>query len=127
MSRIYLPSSGSHDWQWLLAQPGKHWKHGASAMALADAWEHADGWPSTVADALRDDAELAEVELLLALPEHHVPLPGGSRASQTDLFVLARIRSGELVAMAVEGKAEEPFGDHAVEDWRSKEGAGRQE
>src|SRR5256885_2125558 len=36
MTSIYLPSSGPHDWQWLLAKPGLHWKHGASAMGLAD-------------------------------------------------------------------------------------------
>ena len=41
--KIYLPTTGSHDWQWLLANPGLHWKHEASAMALADAWEDAEG------------------------------------------------------------------------------------
>ena len=106
---IYLPSTGSHDWQWLLASPGTHWKHGASAMALADAWEHADGWPAAVEPTLASDPELSELEPLLALPEHAVPLPGGSRPSQTDLFVLARRPDEQLVAIAVEGKAEEPF------------------
>src|SRR4051794_28318199 len=114
MSRVYVPTTGPHEWQWLLASPGKHWKHGFSAMALADAWEHADGWPAPVASALASDPDLAKLELLLALPEHEVPLPGGSRASQTDLFVLARRPTQGLVTIAVEGKAEEPFGDQTV-------------
>ena len=59
-------------------------------MALADAWEHADRWPQPVAAALATDGDLTELELLLALPEHKVPLPGGAASSQTDLFVLAR-------------------------------------
>ena len=90
MTRIYLPTLGPHDWQWLLAKPGLHWKHGASAMALADAWKHADSWPQPVADALACDDQLADLELLVAFPEHQVPLPGGSTASQSDLLVLAR-------------------------------------
>jgi hypothetical protein len=124
MSHIYLPTGGSHDWQWLLASPGRHWKHGASAMALADAWEYAKPWPAPVAAALNNDPELRDLELLVALPEHEVPLPGGVRPSQTDLFVVARASSG-LVTIAVEGKAAEPFGDHTVSEWRAHDSAGR--
>jgi hypothetical protein len=124
MARVYLPTAGAHDWQWLLARPHTHWKHGASAMALADAWEHADPWPSAVAAALGTDPDLAGLELLLPLPEHTVSLPGGARASQTDLFVLARTET-DVVAIAVEGKAEEPFGDQTVAEWRTEASTGR--
>jgi hypothetical protein len=41
---------------------------------------------------------------------------GGGHASQTDLFVLARTRSGDLVTIAVEGKVDEKF-DELVRDW----------
>lgn len=51
-----------------------------------------------------------ELELLLAIPEYQVRLPGGGRASQNDLFVLARARDNQLVAIMVEGKVAEPFG-----------------
>src|SRR3954471_8644186 len=98
MTSIYLPSSGPHDWQWLLAKPGLHWKHGASAMALADSWEAAETWPTEVAEAL-DAPGLRNLEPLVALPEHQVPLPGGQRASQTDLFVLARRPDARLVSL----------------------------
>jgi hypothetical protein len=126
MPAIYVPSSGPHDWQWLLAKPGLHWKHGRSAMALADAWEAAANWPVEVGAAL-DAAGFRGLEPLLALPEHQVPLPGGSTASQTDLFVLARRPQGSLVSLAVEGKVDEPFGEQTVAEWRSDGSAGKQE
>jgi HD domain len=125
MSSIYLPTTGSSDWQWLLARPDIHWKYGASAMALADAWEQAGGWPEPVAAALATDPDLSDLELLFAVPEHEVPLPGGSTASQTDLFVLARCPDGDLVTIAVEGKVEERFGDQTVSEWRASESKGR--
>jgi hypothetical protein len=92
-------------------------------MALADAWEHADPWPPAVAAVLDADPDLAGLELLLALPEHTVSLPGGARASQTDLFVLARTEH-DVVAIAVEGKAKEPFGNQTVEEWRRNRARG---
>src|SRR5690349_14746491 len=114
MTRIYVPSHGPSDWRWLLAKPGLHWRHGASAKALADAWEAGDPWPPEVR------AAVGELELLLALPEHQTPLPGGARASQTDLLVLARRPAGPQVVIAVEGKVAEPFGDHTVAEWRTQ-------
>jgi hypothetical protein len=66
-----------------------------------------------VASAL-SAAGLGDLEFLVGLPEHSTPLPGGRTASQTDLFVLARRGTGSLVAIAVEGKALEPFGEHTV-------------
>jgi hypothetical protein len=94
-------------------------------MALADAWEHASGWPSSVEAALAQSSDLQDLELLLALPEHEVPLPGGRRPSQTDLFVLSRLPIGELVTIAVEGKAEESFGDQTVAEWLDGASDGR--
>ena len=43
-----------------------------------------------------------------------MPLPGGRRESQTDVFVLAR-RARGLVAIAVEGKVDEAFGPTVAE------------
>jgi HD domain len=127
LNHVYLPSTGAHEWQWLLADPARHWKYGHSAMALADTWEHADGWPEPVKHAFTADPDLAQCELLLALPEHQVPLPGGRAASQTDLFLLGRTPADELVAVAVEGKAGEPFGEETVDQWRAHGGDGRRE
>jgi hypothetical protein len=124
MTSFYLPSSGPDTWQWLLARPALHWKHGASAMSVAYSWENANGWPPRVSAALATDLDLRELELLLAIPEHQVPLPGGGTASQTDLFVLARSPS-DLVAIAVEGKVNEPFGDQTVSEWRLEGSPGK--
>jgi hypothetical protein len=62
--------------------------------------------------------------MLLALPEHQVPLPGGGRPSQNDLWVLARSQTG-LISMAVEGKVSEPFGP-TVGEWLVNASAGKQ-
>ncbi len=56
----------------LLADPETRWKPGFSAMAAAQSWEAADSLPAEVAEILGPDAEL-----LLAIPEHRVSLPGG--------------------------------------------------
>ncbi len=126
MNRIYLPSTSASDWQQLLADPDLHWKRGFSARTLAHCWQEAGdaGWPGSVAQALHE-AKL-QLELLLALPEYQVPLPGGARSSQTDLFALARDRqSGKLTAIAIEGKVSETFGP-LVGEWRGGGESGKQ-
>lgn len=113
MSKIYVPATGLASWQGLLADPVKHWRTGYSAKALAACWDAADGFPPEVARALHES--FGDINVLLAIPEHQVPLPGGSRPSQNDLFVLAGNTDG-LVALAVEGKVSEPF-DKTVVEW----------
>jgi hypothetical protein len=63
----------------------------------------------------------ADAELVLAIPEHRVALTGGSRASQTDLFALARSGS-DLISIAVEGKVAEAF-DTTVGEWLDRRAA----
>jgi hypothetical protein len=60
---------------------------------------------------------LVNLTSVLAVPEFKVPLPGGSRASQNDLFVLARSSAGTVCIM-VEGKVNEPFGP-TLDEWRA--------
>lgn len=93
-------------------------------MALAQSWESAKGFPPEIASAIRDaDApELANAELLLGIPEYEVALPGGERASQTDLMAFARTGAG-LVVLAIEGKVDEEFGP-TVDAKRSEKSAG---
>lgn len=54
-------------------------------------------------------------ELLVALPEHKVPLAGGQRNSQSDVFALIRFGE-ETCAATIEGKVNEPFGP-TVGEW----------
>lgn len=115
---IYLPSPGAHGWQRLLADPELHWKTGYSARTLAHSWEAARGLPAEVDEALGGGCEL-----LLAIPEHKVALPGGGAASQCDVFALAR-RAGSTIAIAVEGKVEESFGP-LLSEWQATPSQGK--
>ena len=124
MSLVYVPTRGPEDWRALLADPEKHWRAGYSAMALARCWEAAAGLPPEIASMFAPVGD--RPELLLAIPEHKVPLPGSARgASQNDLFAL--IRAGDAtLAVAVEGKVDEPF-DRLLGDWLVDASPGKRE
>lgn len=95
VGRILWFTSGPEDWKKLLASE-KHWRTGYSAKTLAYCWEKADGFPPEVATALEtaDEPALRDLTPVLAIPEFKVPLPGGVRSSQNDLFVLAHAARG---------------------------------
>ena len=125
MKRIVVPTQSAEDWRRLLAKPDLHWKPGYSAMTLAQSWESAH--PSAPPEVLAtldtaDDPRLHDLSVVLAIPEWQVDLPGGTRPSQTDLLVLMRGATG-LVAVAVEGKVDEPLGP-TVGDKRREASAG---
>lgn len=123
MSKIYIPASSAEQWAQFLAEPVKHWRKGYSARTLAYSWQEAADFPSEVVVVLSQ--AFPDLELLLAFPEHQVPLPGGSRPSQNDIWVLARSQ-GELISIAVEGKVSEPFGP-TVREWQSESSPGKSE
>lgn len=123
MSKIYIPAKNADDWSKFLADPEKQWRTGYSARTLAYSWQEADGFPAEVGKVLT--AQFPAMELLLALPEHKVPLPGGSRQSQTDLWLLAKFQ-GSLVSVAVEGKVSEAFGP-TIQEWQPESSAGKTE
>ena len=118
MSKILVPSRGPSDWQSLLVDPAKHWRAGFSAMAAARAWEAAKGLPPEFEPILGPGAEL-----ILAIPEHKVPLPGGRRDSQCDVFALVRSNC-RVVALAVEAKVNETF-DKTIGKWLADASAGK--
>ena len=120
MNKILIPTVGPESWRQFLADPEKQWKRGYSAMATALSWEAAQGVPAEIERLLG-----GEVELLLAIPEHKVPLPGGKRDSQCDVFCLLRQRD-QTIAAAVEAKVREPFGP-TVEEWLNNASAGKRE
>lgn len=81
-------------------------------MSAAVSWEAAhDQLPPEIQACLESSgaAELRSLELLLAVPEWEVPLPGGETSSHTDVLAVARNEVG-LVAVAVEAKVDEEFG-----------------
>ncbi len=122
---FYIPADSQEAWRSQLADPVLHWKTGFSAKCLATSWLSAHGIPPKVRkvlDASGHDA-LHDVKGLLCFPEYKVDLPGGSRASQSDIFALAKGTNG-LIAIIVEGKCKEPFGE-LVADWISHETKGK--
>ncbi len=121
MSKIYIPTSSAEQWAQFLAEPVKHWRQGYSARTLAYSWQDAGGFPLEVEAVLK--TQFPSAELLLALPEHQVPLPGGSHPSQNDIWVLAR-SEGKLISIAVEGKVSEPFGP-TVHEWQAESSPGK--
>jgi len=124
MSRFFVTPDDPEGWKEGLASP-THWRAGYSAHSLAYTWHRADGFPPRVEDALAK-SDLGRLELVAGIPEYKVALPGGNTASQTDLFVLARTSDGRRkVAIAVEGKAEEEFGDSTVVEWRIEPSDGK--
>lgn len=125
MKSIYIPTSNPDDWKKLLAEPDKHWRKGYSARSLAYCWEEANGIPKDVLGILSQFPDLKELETLIVIPEHQVPLPGGVRPSQNDCWVLART-ANDLVSIAVEGKVSEPFGP-TVGEWLKDASPGKNE
>lgn len=121
MSKVYIPASSAEQWSQFLAEPVKHWRKGFSARTLAYSWQESDDFPLEVRTALTD--HFSNIQLLLAIPEHQVPLPGGSRPSQNDIWVLARA-GANLISIAVEGKVAEPFGP-TLDDWRAESSSGK--
>jgi hypothetical protein len=121
MKRIFVPTESGRDWKRLLAKPDLHWKPGRSAMSVAGCWEDAaDRLPVEIATALErsGDPDLEDAQLLLAVPEWEVVLPGGVTTSHTDVLALVRNERG-LIAMAVEAKVDEEFGPTVGEKRRN--------
>jgi len=118
MNRFFIPTKGTDDWKRLLADPTKHWRKDFSAFELAKRWETSDGFPSEIAQIFAKSGIPAfqKVEFLIGFPEYQVHLPGGSRPSQNDLFILAKGQNGQLISICVEGKAAEPFGP-TISEW----------
>ena len=123
MKAIVRPTSGPDDWKVFLADPDKHWRPGYSAHSLAHCWESAGDLPANVRAVLQTSARFRDFQLLLAIPEVQVDLPGGRRPSQTDLWLLGRLHDG-LVSVAVEGKVSEPFGP-TVTEWQVGASSGK--
>jgi len=125
MNKIYAPTKSADDWKKLLAEPQKQWKKGFSARTLAYTWEKAVGFPPEIKQAFAKSDSFQGIELLLAIPEHQVALPGGGHPSQNDLWVLGKMKTG-LVSIAVEGKVSEPLGP-TVNDWCKNASKGKKE
>jgi len=118
MEKFFIPAKSPNDWKSLLADPDKHWEPEHSAKALAYCWQEANDFPKSVKDVFKKSgiSIFKNIELLLAFPEYKVPLPGGPRSSQDDIFILA-CGDDQLISIAVEGKVAEDFGQ-PIANWK---------
>lgn len=126
MSKFYIPANNPEDWKPLLADPDKQWKTGYSAKALAYCWQEAHGFPAEVKRVFKNSGIdlFQDIQMLLAFPEYTVPLmPYRSRPAQNDIFILAK-GNNQLISIAVEGKADEPFGE-LISDWKLRDMGGK--
>jgi len=125
MPKFFVPTIGTENWKQFLADPEKQWRTGYSAKALACCWEEAGGFPESVEQVFsQSDLELFKgIKFLLGFPEYEVPLPGGRRPSQSDIFVLAHSQ-GQLITIAVEGKVAESFGP-IISRWKVPDSKGK--
>lgn len=117
MNEFFIPANKPEDWKSFLADE-KHWKTGYSAKSLAYCWQEANDFPKEV-KKIFDNSNLpiiSELKLLVAFPEYKVPLEGGPRCSQNDIFILAK-GDNQLVVITVEGKVSEDFGK-TIGEWR---------
>ncbi len=125
MPKILIPTKSAEDWKALLVEPEKQWRTGFSARTLAYCWQESDGFPESVKSVFSEAGNpFSNLEPLLIIPEHKVPLPGGERPSQNDIWILAK-SCKDLLSIAVEGKVTEPFGP-TIEEWLDNDSKGKQ-
>ena len=124
MNPIYKPTNCPEDWREFLADPDKHWKTGYSAKSMAHSWEDAKGLPEEISKTI-ESAFGHTPEPLIIIPEFKVPLKGGSRDSQNDAFLLARI-GDQTASIMIEGKVKESFGP-LIGEWFKNPSDGKTE
>jgi|LSQX01.1.fsa_nt_gb hypothetical protein len=122
--KIFIPTISAEDWKDLLADPEKHWRDGYSAKSIAQSWEAQNSIPNEIKLAFSAEEKFSNLELLLAIPEFKVSLPGGNRPSQNDVFFLAGNSNG-LLSCTVEAKALEDF-DKTIKKWYRGPSDGKQ-
>jgi hypothetical protein len=121
---ILVPATSVEDWKARLSSADSEWQPGSSAHELAARWSQRTTFPREIAVLFDSLERTRSATLLLALPEHQVPLAGGARASSTDLWILARTTRG-LLSVVVEGTVNGSFGP-AIGDWQPETAGGRE-
>jgi len=124
VDRILIPAANPEDWQRSPLDPAPSWEPGNASRALAHCWQEAEGVPASVHHLLSDVESFRGFEILLVLPRHFVPLPGGFYPAENDIWALARCRDG-LISLAVKGMGREPFGE-TMQEWLQDFSAGKQ-
>ena len=123
---VFVPSTGPCDWKPLLANPEEQWEAPANQRErLLTVGKTTKDSPQKSIQILRQSETIYEIEPLLIFPEWKVPLPGGNKPSQNDVWVLAKAPEG-LVSISIEGKVDEAFAD-PLGKWMVNASDGRRE
>lgn len=124
--KIFVPTINEESWKCLLADPDKHWKDGYSAKQAAQSWEKCGNIPQEIVTALNKSDYFKDPELIIAIPEYKVPLPGGNTDSQNDIFALIR-NDQSLISASLEAKSRECFGNDTLGNWIKNSSDGKKE
>lgn len=107
--------------EWTHPKREYQWADGRSAMELAKAW-FADGYldvPPELSSLLISHSRLADLKLIQGTPELVTTLPERGEGRNHDLWLLGKTPN-ESVTLCIEAKADEPFGNETVSEYREK-------
>lgn len=107
---------------WEMWTPPKkpyQWKPERSAMELAKAWfRNPDpSPPEELTQLFQSSDRLQSLRLLQGIPEYVTPLPEKGEGRNHDLWLLGRTDQ-EQVTICIEAKADEPYGNETVGEYR---------
>jgi hypothetical protein len=107
---------------WTRPKKARQWAPGRSAMELARAWFRtgAIAPPAELLALLRSRPEVSGLSILKGVPELVTPLPERGEGRNHDLWLLAkRGRTKGDVTICIEAKADEPFGNDTIGEYRA--------
>lgn len=107
--------------EWTRPKKEYQWADGRSAKELAKAW-FPDGYvdvPPELSSLLNSHSRLAGLELIKGMPEFVTNLPERGEGRNHDLWLFGKTRN-ESVTLCIEAKADEPFGNDTVSEYREK-------
>lgn len=104
---------------WTRPKKDYQWKPGRSAMELAKAWfrQSEISPPGELLQLLYSSERLTDLHLLRGIPEHVTSLPERGEGRNHDLWLLGRTNQ-EQITVCIEAKADEPFGNETVAEYR---------
>jgi hypothetical protein len=104
------------DWQTYAGPKGSdHWKDGRSAKEIARAWLEGMGPPLEMAKLLTGHPSFGPLESWIAEPEAKLPFDGFAGEPRNSDLVVHVVDSRGPYLIAVEAKADEPFGQTLAE------------